>query len=194
MSTTATQMKPFLGQPIEICIVTADIQHTLEGLVKLGIGPFKIFSFDSSTVREQTIRGKPASFEIEVAFATQGTMVWEVMQPVSGDTIMQQFLDQTSGKGGIHHVAFDCSDGPHPHEKDEPLLGEAARAEALRRRKEFEEREFECVQSGIWHGKTGTCEFMFFDTEGAVNTCFETYVFSDDWEDPEDAESFGQSI
>jgi hypothetical protein len=47
------------------------------------------------------------------------------------------------------------------------------------------------VQSGVWHGKTGTCEFMFFDTEGAVNTCFETYVFSDDWEDPEDAEVFG---
>lgn len=31
---------------------------------------------------------------------------------------------------------------------------------------------------------------MFFDTTGAINTCFETYVFSDDWEDPEDVEIY----
>lgn len=31
---------------------------------------------------------------------------------------------------------------------------------------------------------------MFFDTIGAINTCFETYVFSDDWQDPEDVEIY----
>ena len=191
MSSASVQIKPFLGQPIEICIVTANIKQTLEGLVKLGIGPFKIFDFNSSTVTEQTIRGKSASFEIKVAFAMQGTMIWEVMQPVNGDTIMQHFLDQTSGRGGIHHVAFDCSEGDHSRETGEASIGKAARVEALRKRKEFESRGFACVQSGVWHGKTGTCEFMFFDTEGAVNTCFETYVFSEDWEDPEGAEVFG---
>ena len=191
MSSVSAQIKPFPGQPIEICIVTADIKHTLEGLVKLGIGPFEVFDFNSSTVTEQTIKGKTALFEIKVAFATQGTMIWEVMQPINGDTIMQHFLGQTSGRGGIHHVAFDCSQGDDLREKGEPLIGKTARAEALRRRKEFESRGFACVQSGVWHGRMGTCEFMFFDTEGAVNTCFETYVFSEDWEDPEGAEVFG---
>ena len=118
-------------------------------------------------------------------------MIWEVMEPASGDTIMRQFLNQTGGKGGIHHVAFDCAEGHDKGGKQRPLIGDAARAEAIRRRKEFEDRGFECVQSGVWHGKKGTCEFMFFDTEGAVNTCFETYVFSDDWEDPDDAEVVG---
>ena len=184
--TSSSQQKPFLGQPIEICIVTGDIKETINGLVKLGVGPFKLFNFNPSTVSEQTIKGKPASFELKVAFATQGSMIWEVMEPVSGDTIMQNFLDETNGKGGIHHVAFDCSDGEDAHLR--PLSGSAAREEAVRRRKEFEQRGFACVQSGVWYGNSGTCEFMFFDTESAVNTCFETYVFSEDWEDPQDAE------
>lgn len=182
--------QPFLGQPIEICIVTPSLKDTLTGLVELGIGPFKIYHFSPKTVTEQTIGGQPAAFEIQVAFATQGKMIWEVMQPVSGPTVMQQFLDSTNGKGGIHHVAFDCADGHERAEADTPLIGEAARTEAVRRRTEFERRGFGLLQSGVWHGKKGTCEFMFFDTEGAVNTCFETFVFSDDWEDPEDVESF----
>jgi methylmalonyl-CoA/ethylmalonyl-CoA epimerase len=186
------RQKPFLGQPIEVCIVTGDIKATINGLVKLGIGPFKLFNFDPTTVSEQIIKGKPAPFELKVAFATQGSMIWEVMEPVSGDSIMQKFLDETSGKGGIHHVAFDCSDDEHAPGR--PLLGSAARGEAVRRRKEFEQRGFACVQSGVWRGKRGTCEFMFFDTDSAVNTCFETYVFSEDWEDPEEIEVIGNVI
>lgn len=181
-------VSPFLGQPVEICIVTADLRQTLAGLVQLGIGPFKIYHFSPKTVLEQTIRGEKHAFEIRVAFAEQGRMIWEVMQPVSGPTAMQEFLDSTNGRGGIHHVAFDCMEGEPAEAHDRARTGDAARAEAVRRRLEFEQRGFGLVQSGVWHGKKGTCEFMFFDTEGAVNTCFETYVFSDDWQDPEDVE------
>jgi hypothetical protein len=60
----------------------------------------------------------------------------------------------------------------------------------LRRREEFKKRGLEVAMFGVWHGKRGTCEFMFFDTMGAVNTCFETYVYSEDWEDPEDGEMY----
>jgi hypothetical protein len=88
------------------------------------------------------------------------------MQPVSGQSIMAEFLE-VHGEG-IHHVAFDCNHVP-----------------PAQRRAEFERRGFGLAQSGIWHGKKGTCEFMFFDTEGAIATCFESYCFSADWEDPE---------
>ena len=53
---------------------------------------------------------------------------------------------------------------------------------------------FPLLQSGVWQGKNGTCEFMYFDTQGAINTCFESYVFSDDWEDPEDTEYFPSRV
>jgi len=157
---------PFLGNVQEICIITRDHKKTIDGLSRLGIGPFQIHTFNSSSVTNQTFRGKQASFELTVCFATQGSIVWELMEPISGDSIMKEFLD-AHGEG-IHHVAFDCNHVP-PKE----------------RRAEFEKRGFGLAQSGVWHGKRGTCEFMFFDTEGAISTCFESYCFSEDWEDPE---------
>lgn len=190
MSLTPSLSTPFLGQPVEICIVTPKLKDTITGLIQLGIGPFKIYHFSPATVAEQTVRGVPTAFEIKVAFATQGRMVWEVMQPVAGPTVMQEYLDSTNGKGGIHHVAFDCAEGDDHVGGGPPRIGEAARTEAVRRREEFERRGFALAQSGVWRGKKGTCEFMFFETERAVNTCFETYVFSDDWEEPEDVEVF----
>jgi hypothetical protein len=60
---------------MEICIVTSDIRKTLEGLVKHGRGPFRIFSFNPGNVTEQTIRDKPTAFELKVAFTTQGIMI-----------------------------------------------------------------------------------------------------------------------
>ena len=71
---------------------------------------------------------------------------------------------------GIHHVAFDCDHVP-----------------VEKRKEDFEKRGFQLAQEGIWHGKKGTCHFTFYDTEGATSTCFESYDFSPDWEDPEDA-------
>ncbi|CZT50275.1 uncharacterized protein RSE6_11226 [Rhynchosporium secalis] len=157
----------FLGNVVEICIVTPDHIKTLNGLLKLGIGPFQIHRFTPANVTQQTFRGQPARFELIVCFATQGSMVWEIMQPVTGPSIMAEFLER---KGeGIHHVAFDCNHVP-----------------PKQRREEFEKRGFEVVQSGVWRGKRGACEFTFFDTEEETTTCFESYHFSEDWEDPED--------
>jgi methylmalonyl-CoA/ethylmalonyl-CoA epimerase len=168
MQTTPSQLSPFLGKVVEICIVSSDCRRTTSELSKLGIGPFHIYEFNGSTVSDRQYRGQPSDFELLVAFATHGDIVWEIMQPVSGSSIMREFLDRRGE--GIHHVAFDCDHIP-----------------PQQRREEFQRRGYTVVQSGIWHGKKGTCEFMFFDTEGAIGTCFESYNFSVDWEDPEEA-------
>ncbi|SPJ71742.1 uncharacterized protein FTOL_01470 [Fusarium torulosum] len=167
MQTTPNQLTPFLGKVVEICIVSSDCRRTASELSKLGIGPFHIYEFNEGTVSDRQYRGQPSDFELLVAFATQGDIVWEIMQPVSGSSIMREFLDRRGE--GIHHVAFDCDHIP-----------------PQQRREEFQRRGYTVVQSGIWHGKKGTCEFMFFDTEGAIGTCFESYNFSVDWEDPEE--------
>ncbi|KAG5661891.1 hypothetical protein KAF25_004130 [Fusarium avenaceum] len=168
MQTAPNQLSPFLGKVVEICIVSSDCKRTVSELSKLGIGPFRIYEFNGSTVSNRQYRDQPSEFELLVAFAEQENMVWEIMQPVSGPSIMREFLDRRGE--GIHHVAFDCHHIP-----------------PQQRREEFQSRGYSVVQSGIWHGKKGTCEFMFFDTEGAIGTCFESYNFSDDWEDPEEA-------
>ncbi|CAG1978439.1 unnamed protein product [Fusarium graminearum] len=136
-SVTSTQPTSFLGKVVEICIVTPDCKKTISELTKLGIGPFRIFEFNANTVSDRYFRGQPAEFELLVAFADTGDMVWEIMQPVSGPSLMQEFLHK--GGQGIHHVAFDCNHVPQQQRKDE-----------------FKRRGFEVAQSGIWHGKKGT--------------------------------------
>lgn len=111
MPPTLALLTPFLGRPVEICIVTPSLHTTLDGLLQLGIGPFKIFHFTPSTVMNQTFRSKPTDFSIDVAFVEQGGMVWEVMQPVEGSSLMREFLEMTGEKGGVQHVAFDYATG-----------------------------------------------------------------------------------
>lgn len=149
--------QPFLGRPIEICFVTPNMRETLAGLCRLGIGPFKIFSFNSKTVTDMKFENEAADFEIEVAFAQQsqedGGMIWEVMTPIRGPSVMQEFLDRTGGKGGIQHVCFDFCD-----KKDATMMTGSiteARAEAAKRRKLFEDRGFQVKQSGVWKGAKG---------------------------------------
>ena len=154
---------PFLGSVVEIAIVTRDHKRTMEGLWRLGIGPWQIHTFSPENVANQTYRGQPSPFVLKVCFAQVGGMIWELMEPVSGATIFADFLEQHGE--GIHHLAFDCNN----------ILFEERLAE-------FERRGFPLVQSGSWMGRN---HFAFFETEHATTTCFETYAFPNDWQYPE---------
>jgi methylmalonyl-CoA/ethylmalonyl-CoA epimerase len=153
----------FLGKIIEVCLVTEDCRRTMAGLVRLGIGPFRVYTFDRGTVTFPTYRGAAADFSLRVCFANNEGLTWEIMQPLRGPTIMREFLDQHGE--GIHHLAFDCAGAPW----DERLA-------------EFAGRGFGAVQSGTWADQN---RFSFFDTEAATTTCFETYHFPEGFEYPE---------
>jgi len=58
----------FLGGLLEICFVTADHQRTMQVLVRLGIGPWRVYTFNSETVTKQTYRGAGADWAIKVCF------------------------------------------------------------------------------------------------------------------------------
>jgi hypothetical protein len=152
----------FLGNLEEICIATHDLDKCMVGLAKLGIGPWKVFTFDPTTVSEQTYNGKLAEWGLKVAFAQFGSMVLEIMQPLWGPNIIADFLKKNGE--GIHHIAFDLNHIPW----DERI-------------RKFEERGFGVSQSGIWAGK---CKFAFFDTDAHMATCFESILFYDNWEEP----------
>ena len=162
-SLTDSLCDPFLGNAIEIAIVTRDCQRTMSGLCRMGIGPWQVHTFSPENTTNQTYRGKPSSFTMKVCFAQLGTMIWELIEPISGSTIFEEFLLRHGE--GIHHVAYDCNNIPFQQ-----------------RMAEFERRGFQLVQSGSWMGKN---HFAFFETENATTTCFETYIFPDDWQYPE---------
>src|SRR5688500_8123044 len=56
----ATSMSnTFLGNLIEVCFATEDCRQTMEGMVRLGIGPWRVYTFDGSTVTEREYGGQP---------------------------------------------------------------------------------------------------------------------------------------
>ena len=153
----------FLGKIIEVCLVTEDHQRTMEGLVRLGVGPFRVYTFTPDSVTDQTYRGQASPFSLKVCFATNDGLTFEIMQPLSGRTVMREFLD-AHGEG-IHHLAFDCNGAPWEE-----------------RLKMFTDRGFARTQSGRWLNQNS---FSFFDTEAATTSCFETYHFPDGFTYPE---------
>ena len=153
----------FLGKIVEVCIVTEDHLRTMEGLVRLGIGPFRVYSFDDNTLTAPMYRSQPSRFSLKVCFATNNGLTWEIMQPTAGRSIMREFLD-AHGEG-IHHIAFDCNGMPWNQ-----------------RLATFAARGFQATQSGRWLDQNS---FSFFDTEAATTTCFETYHFPDNFVFPE---------
>ncbi len=161
-----TVSDPFLGRAVEIAIVTRDHRRVMEGLWRLGIGPWQVHTFSPENTADQTYRGEPSPFVLKVCFAQAGDMVWELMEPVSGQTIFAEFLERHGE--GIHHMAFDCN-------------GIAFE----QRIAEFARRGFPLVQSGSWLGRN---HFAFFETERATTACFETYTFPEDWQYPEPEE------
>ncbi|KPI44083.1 uncharacterized protein AB675_6460 [Cyphellophora attinorum] len=166
---SSSALQGFLGNVMEICIVTRDHKRTISGLLKLGIGPWKAYTFTPQNTTHQTYRGKPADFTLKVCFAQAGNVVYELIQPIEGPTIFEEFL-QKHGEG-IHHIAYDCNGIPW----EDRMAG-------------FKERGFALAQSGSWQGKN---HFAFFETEDATTTCFETYYFPDDWVDPVADEVYG---
>lgn len=153
----------FLGKAVEFCIVTEDHRRTMAEFCKLGIGPWAVHTFSPETVTEQTYYGEPSEFAIKVCFAQYGGMIWEIMEPLWGNSIFQDFLNHRGS--GFHHIAYNCNNLPWEE-----------------RIKTFHERNFKLVQSGKWMGRNS---FAFFDTEDGLGTVLETYHFPEDWKYPE---------
>ncbi|MDD5082554.1 MAG: VOC family protein [Dehalococcoidales bacterium] len=90
----------------QIGVVVRDLERAIKYYESLGIGPFKTTSV-SGWYRE--MRGKPApDIENRVAVARLGPVDFELVQPVSGHSIQQEFLDKHGE--GINHLGFRVDD------------------------------------------------------------------------------------
>jgi methylmalonyl-CoA/ethylmalonyl-CoA epimerase len=143
----------FLGNLLQVCVVTADHQRALAGFVNLGIGPWTIRKVDASNL-SGTYRGAPADFEAILCLASSQNMNWEVIQPLRGRSIYADFL-QRHGEG-MQHLAFNC-DG----------------IEYAERVRQFEARGYQCVQEGVIFGGV---RFHYFSIEEDLGTTIEIYA------------------
>jgi len=94
----------FLAPPFKQC---ASIVHDLDESVRhwsdlLGIGPWTGYRLEPPRLEDMVYRGAAVEFSFRHAFAWQGDVQFELIQPLAGPSI---FSDHLSAHGeGLHHV------------------------------------------------------------------------------------------
>ncbi len=99
------------GDVIKVAYVVRDLDAAMQRHWEVcGIGPWHIYQFESPTVQNYVYRGKPATHSCLIAVTFGDNTQVELMQPVSGYSIYNEFLE-TKGEG-LHHVKLfyaDCT-------------------------------------------------------------------------------------
>lgn len=131
---------------IQVGILVKDVEETARKLQKLmGIGPFKIMEPD---YRDLTFHGKVGKFKIRLGLAQAGSIQIELMQPLYGETIYNEFAER---KGyGLHHLGIRTVD-------------------MERSMKEMKARGFHVIQSGNREG----VKWAYLSTEEQTGVVFE---------------------
>ena len=84
-----------------IGIVVRDVDATIKFLSStLNLGPWKIIDFTQS--ESELMVGQ--SVRLKVAYGKLGTTVLELLEPLEGEGVWSQFLE--NGTEGLHHLAF----------------------------------------------------------------------------------------
>ena len=105
---------PFFKRFTQIGVVVKDLDRSVKSLEEIfGIGPFRVIDWppaDRSDM-QKFYHGQPGNFTARMAFADLGNAELELIQPVSGESIWADFLQQHGE--GIHHIRFNVDD-VHP--------------------------------------------------------------------------------
>jgi 4-hydroxyphenylpyruvate dioxygenase-like putative hemolysin len=134
---------------IQIAHVVKDIEKSMMKYHEiLDIGPWSVYTFAPPALRECTFMGKSSDATWVLSLAWVGDIQFELMQPLSGESVYTHFLDK---KGeGIHHIkewVDDC----------------AAAIE------EYRKKGIEVIQSG----KYDEDEFYYLNTEPQLGILYE---------------------
>ena len=131
---------------VQVGIVVRDVREAAEKLEKLiGIGPFEILDPE---YRDLTFHGKVGRFKMRLGLARAGSIQVELMQPLSGETIYQEFAERRGY--GLHHL------GIRTDNMEESV-------------KEMEAKGFRVIQSGNRPG----IKWAYLSTEEQTGVVFE---------------------
>jgi len=136
-----------LGKEIvQVGILVRDVSEAAKKLEKLiGIGPFEILEPD---YRDLTYRGKSGKFKVRIALARAGPIQIELMQPLRGETIYDEFAERRGY--GLHHLGIKTDN-----------MEQSV--------KEMQEKGFRVIQSGNRPG----VKWAYLSTEDQTDVIFE---------------------
>ncbi len=90
-----------------IGVTVRDMDKAVAHYQSLGIGPFK--PLDTTLLRDKHLHGKPVTdARLVIKIAKIGQVEFELVQPVSGESIHKEFLEEHGE--GISHLGFFVDD------------------------------------------------------------------------------------
>jgi hypothetical protein len=88
----------------QIAVVVRDIEAAMKSYCEtLGWGPWSVFDYKPPLLHDTYVRGEAVEFRMIGAETKVDGLGFELIQPVSGPSIYQEFLD-THGEG-VQHIA-----------------------------------------------------------------------------------------
>ena len=131
----------------QVGVIVRDIDKAIEYYQALGIGPFESLDIPKIEVK---VYGRTADdVKNLVSVAQMGRVQFELLQPISGESVQKEFLE-TKGEG-INHLAFFIDDIDKETSK---MIGKG----------------FKVISSGKFVGGGG---FAYFDTDKVGSIIFE---------------------
>ena len=145
---------PFLKNGVaQIAFVVEDLDKTVKNYMeRFGIGPWHFYTYGKPLVKRMTRKGQPAEYKMRVALSYFGPMRIELIQPLEGDTVYEEFV-QKHGYG-IHHLGILVDD------MDKAL-------------EEAEQGGFPMTQDGAGFGPDDDGHYAYLDTEDVIGTTIE---------------------
>ena len=119
---SALSMKPYPASETEtslakvkveaitrVGLVVKDPEQVMKNYEKLlAIGSWEVCEVKPPILHGQTYHGKPGNFTMKASFTKVGEVELELVQPVAGENIYRDFIEQQGE--GIHHVQFVVED------------------------------------------------------------------------------------
>ena len=138
----------------QVGFVVKDLDTAMAAYWRVGVGPWRVYTYGAPLVKDITYRGKPGNWRFLIALAGLGAgFSLELIQPLSGESIYSEFLEK-HGEGGIQHLGIVVDDLDR-------VVAEAQRA------------GYTVIQSGRGHGVRGDGKFAYLSTEDDLFTVYE---------------------
>ncbi len=151
MHTSQHLLPIHLGDVLQTGLVVRHLQKSIEAYWRLlGIGPWRIYTYEPPKLREGTVRGKRVEYAMRVALAQAGPTQLELIQPLYGSSIYAEHLES---KGeGLHHIQSKV-------DNIQEVLG-----------------GLDAAGIGVlMSGKFGEGEFYYLDTESRLGVIYEIF-------------------
>ncbi len=150
----------------QVALVVPDLDATVRAYAdRLGLRPWSVYTYGPPVVQEMTYRGRRQDYRMRLAFARCGELQLEVIQPLAGPSIYDEFLARQP-EGGLHHVAVLV-----------PNLDAAVQA--------METQGFAMIQSGRGYGVHGDGGYAYFQMPGPLAAILELIELPSERRPPE---------